>query len=169
LHFLTGPVYQRLLGLWGENGFKILIAGRTALPGFAQEALKQKPEFEFLGFVEDLDRLMSGCHAVLAPIDVPVGNRCRILTTMSKGQLIIAHKNTALGNPDLVHGETCLLAGNAEDFVNCMRIAVERPEEVDLIKKKAWQSCCLRFSPEAVLNRLATELKRLLGPVRGET
>ena len=65
---------------------------------------------------------------MLAPIAVPVGNRSRILTTMSMGALVIAHANTVLGNPDLVSGKNCLLARSPEDFAKHMTATFKESE-----------------------------------------
>ena len=82
--------------------------------------IADNPEFQWLGFVPDIDSVITACHAVLFPIDVAVGNRSRILTALCKGALVIAHRNVALGNPALVDGRTCALAATPEEFIDRM-------------------------------------------------
>lgn len=124
-HFMCQMLYPELLRIWGKGGFRILICGMHELPAWIKEQVAGRPELEFLGFVEDLEDLMAGCHAVIVPIDVPVGNRTRIITAMAAGVPVIAHTNTALGNPDLRSGETCLLAATGKQFAAHMRKAAE--------------------------------------------
>jgi glycosyltransferase involved in cell wall biosynthesis len=124
MHFMTEDVYPKLRATWGTGGFRILIAGRGELAEWFKDAIADKPEFEWLGFVEDLDPLFEESHAVIAPIVVPVGNRSRILTALAKGALVIAHENVALGNPDLVNGKTCVLAKTVDEFVRAMQASV---------------------------------------------
>ncbi|MBV9523019.1 MAG: glycosyltransferase family 4 protein, partial [Alphaproteobacteria bacterium] len=164
LHFTLEKVFPRLRRLWGEGGFRILLAGRGAVPGWAERMMAGKPEFERLGFVADLDAVMASCHAVLVPIDVPVGNRSRILTAMAKRTLVIAHQNTALGNPDLVDGETAYLSGDAPGFVERMRQAVADRRRADVIIARAFACWRDKFHPEAAGARLATRIAALIEP-----
>lgn len=167
LHFMLEELYPRLVSLWGRNGFQIFIAGKADLMPFARKALVAKPEFKYLGFVEDLEGLIGRCHAVIAPIAVPVGNRSRIVTALSMGALVIAHKSTALANSDLVHGETCFLAGSAEEFARWMRFAFEHPAEAARIKGSARQCYQSKFHPLAGSQPMVDEIHRLLARSEG--
>jgi glycosyltransferase involved in cell wall biosynthesis len=105
---------------------------------------------------------MNSCHASLAPIDVPVGNRTRILSAMAKGSLVIAHRATALGNPDLVDGETCYLAADARAFARRMIDAVEHAELSESVIAKARRCYHAHFRPEAATQVVVDEFRRLL-------
>ena len=155
IHFLFKKIYPRLPQLWGTGNFRILVAGRGEFPEWARRDLSDKKEIELLGFVDDLDALLRSCHAVLAPIDVPVGNRSRILTAMAKRVLVVAHRNAALGNPDLVDGETCYLASTAASFVERMRLAYEDDAKADAIIERAYSAYQEYFSTENASGRLA--------------
>lgn len=157
-HFLIRKLCPRLVRLWGNKGFLILISGRGALPKWVVRDIDGIPEIKYLGFVEDLDSVIAESHAVLAPLDVPVGNRSRILTAMAKKALVIAHENASLGNPALVDGETCLLARTADEFVSCMRQAFERPEIGYGICDRARKCYETQFAPEAAGPKLVETL-----------
>lgn len=150
-HSMAKWVYPQLVALWGSGGFEILIGGRGGLPAWAEADIAGKPEFRYLGFVEDLDAVMGCSHALLAPIDVPVGNRSRILTALSKRMVVVAHANTALGNPDLIDGETCYLADTPESFVERLRLTVERPEEAAAVAERGLQVYKRLFMPEVAV------------------
>ena len=139
LRMLLTELYPRLVRMWGPGGFQLFLAGTKQPADWVQAAIQQKPEIKFEGFVDDLVGFMGRCHAVLVPIKVPVGNRSRILTAMAHGALVIAHRNTALGNADLVSGENCLLAGSADEFLQHMRLAVEAPARAAAIAQNGRQ------------------------------
>lgn len=161
-HFMLDEVYPKAVRMWGRNGFRILIAGARGLPGWVERELGERPELKYLGFVEDIVRTMRACHAVLVPIEVPVGNRSRILTAMAAGVPVVAHENAALGNPDLVDGATCYLARDGRRFVECMRRAVERPEEVARIVRQARSCYEAHYAPEAAAGMLLAEVERVI-------
>ena len=101
-HFLVEKLYPRLVSLWGKGGFSILVCGIDAVPAWAEKALAAASEVHLLGFVENLAEVLLSSDGVIVPIDVPIGNRTRIITAMTLGVPVIAHSNTALGNPRLV-------------------------------------------------------------------
>ncbi|MDD1602340.1 hypothetical protein DCM79_18250 [Bradyrhizobium sp. WBOS07] len=162
LHFMITQVYGRLVKLWGHNGFKILLAGRGNLPEWFAESIKDKPEFVRVGFVDNLPSTLADCHAALVPIDVPVGNRTRILYALSQSTLVIAHENVALGNVALVDGQTCALASSGEEFVARMKRAVDDPlwaRKVAEAGRKVYKDL---FSPEKATAEFIARTNRLL-------
>ncbi len=161
-HFLLDKIYPRLVRLWGEDGFEIKIAGRGQLPDWVEQRVSNLPAVTFLGFVDDLHGLMRSCHAALVPIDVPVGNRIRVLNCMAVGTIVVAHENVALGNPALVHGHTCLLAKNADEFVDAMRRTIEQPEAGRAIIRQAKRAYDSLFAPEAATEMMMNELRELV-------
>ena len=148
IYLLIREIYPRLLRLWGTRGFRIVIGGRGQRADWFNRAVAGKAEFDWVGFVPDLDDVLSHCHGVLAPIDVPVGNRSRILTALAKRMLVIAHANVALGNSALVDEVTCALAANADEFVARMRRAVEDPAWARAIAERGRQCYAELFAPE---------------------
>jgi glycosyltransferase involved in cell wall biosynthesis len=162
-HLMLHELYPRLVGLWGQEGFEILVAGRGGLYAWVEEEIRRKPEFRYMGFVEDIEALMHSCHAVLVPIDVPVGNRSRIITAMANKTLVIAHANTALSNPELVDGKTCLLANDVTEFVSKMEKAVNGGGMLEIVNeaRRVYEEC---FQPEAACGMFLNEVSRLMSP-----
>ncbi|WP_157158815.1 glycosyltransferase [Bradyrhizobium genomosp. III] len=161
LHFMVTKVYGPLIKLWGPGGFKILLAGRGSLPKWFADAIKDKPEFVRVGFVEDLPSTLAGCHAALVPIDVPVGNRTRILYALSQSTLVIAHENVALGNVALVDGQTCALAVSGGEFVARMKRAVDDPLWARRVAESGCQVYKEFFSPEKATAEFIARTNRL--------
>ena len=162
LHFLLERVYPALIKKWGKGGFAIFICGPHSASPWTMNAIALRPEVKFLGYVDDVESLMLSCHAVLAPIDVKVGNRTRILTAMSLGVPVIAHSNTALGNPSLVDGETCYLANDPQTFVERMERAFGEGSEIDRICKNAKEAFDTQFAPDAAGALLVKELESIV-------
>lgn len=170
LHFLIDDLLPRLRRQWGQGGFRLIVAGRGTLPSWAAEAFGAAPEVSVMGFVEDLVALMRGTHGVIVPIDVPVGNRSRIVTAMAAGSLVIAHPFVALANPELIDLHTCHLAPDAEGFAERMRRAVEDPVETASIIARAQQSYRATFDPAvAVPAFLEVVLASAHGPAGSDT
>jgi glycosyltransferase involved in cell wall biosynthesis len=160
--FLLKSIYPILLKAWGPDGFSILISGMRELPRWVRMEIQRHPEFRFLGFVDNLAAEVKRCHAVLAPISVPVGNRSRIVTAMSLGALVIAHVNTAKGNPELISCENCLLASSAIEFAEHMQLAFTSPDLEVRLGASARETYLRWFEPATASNRLLKELKSML-------
>ena len=160
--FLLKSVYPLLLRTWGSGGFSILISGMRELPAWVRADLDLRPELRFLGFVDNLVAEVGRCHAVLAPVSVPVGNRSRIVTAMSMGALVVAHANTALGNSQLVSGHNCLLASSASEFAEHMRHAHANPDLASRLGASARETYLQSFEPKNASKLLVEELKSIL-------
>ena len=160
-HFLLDDLYPILVEEFGSGGFHVVICGRGNLPTWAQAAIDARRELKFEGYIADLDGVMDQCHAMLAPIDVPVGNRTRILTAISRHLLVIAHRNTALGNPDLRDGETCYLASTASEFSQKIRLAVENRVQTERIVETAYQTYVQNFDPARAIPPVLAEIERV--------
>lgn len=160
-HLLIEEIYPMLRREFGEGGFRVVICGRGELPAWASRQIEARKEIDFRGYVSDLDTVMDECHALLAPIDVPVGNRTRILTAISRRLPVIAHRNTALGNPALVDGETCYLARTAGEFVDRIRRVVRNHEEAKRIVKSAYRSYIENFGPDHATIPIIAAIERV--------
>ncbi len=163
LHFCLDRLLPELRAQWGAGGFRLLFAGSGDLPAWADRSIAGEPEIEKLGFVNDLAGLLAACHGVLAPIDVPVGNRSRIVTAMAIGAPVVAHANAALGNPDLVDGKTCLLARDAAGFAARMRRLVDAPDEARRLAQAARRVYDTAFAPAVAGARFVAIVKDWIG------
>jgi glycosyltransferase involved in cell wall biosynthesis len=149
---LTKEIYPKLLKKYGEGNFQIKIFGRGDLPNFVLDKVRVLNEFEIMGFIPDLRIVLSKCHAIIAPVEAPVGNRSRILTALALNIPVIAHSNTALGNPDLISEVNCCLSNNSEDMVKHFYKLVESKEynyEIAKAGKKLYEE---KFNPLVACN-----------------
>ncbi len=161
-HFILHELYPELVQRWGSGGFRIVIAGRGELPGWAATMLATTPELEHVGFVDDLAGLLASVHAAIAPISVPVGNRSRILTALAAGTVVVAHENAALGNPDLVDGVTCFLAADAATFAERMARTVDDPAGARDVAARGQELYQSRFRPDAAVGTAVDTLAAVL-------
>jgi glycosyltransferase involved in cell wall biosynthesis len=159
-HALIKDVYPALFDVYGAQGSCVKICGRGRLPGWAETEFRSRPEFEVLGFAPALEPILSECHALIVPIEVPVGNRSRILTALAQKLLVIAHSNTALGNPDLKDGENCYLADTAAKLVDRVRRAVADPQTSERIGRRGFELYAEKFSPAHAVTFLVNEISR---------
>ncbi len=161
---LINDIYPELMKTWGAGGFTLFLAGTRQAPAWVAPAIARKQEIQFKGFVEDLVGFMRGCHAIVVPIAVPVGNRSRILTAMAHGSLVVAHTSTAAGNPDLVSGDNCLLATTGAEFAAHLKLAVDAPAEAARISRRGRETYERLFSPAPAVRRFIDVVCRGLRP-----
>ena len=116
LHILTEELVEELRKIHKNEEFKIVICGNASLSMWIEKRVRKINEIAFKGYVEDLYDEISKARAIVVPVDVPVGNRSRIVTGMAAGAPMVCHKNTSLGNRDLKHRYNCLLGRNGREL-----------------------------------------------------
>lgn len=160
IRILVKEIYPKMVRRFGRGNFRIKIFGRGTLPAFATKIIEENAEFEALGFVPDLNHVLSGCHALIAPIEAPVGNRSRILTALASGLPVIAHTNTTMGNPDLISGTNCCLGRNADEMLDHFYKLLDDPAHADCIADNGRKLYLDKFHPlvacKALLQRIAS-------------
>jgi glycosyltransferase involved in cell wall biosynthesis len=94
----------------------VVIAGRGAP---ARLLRYQSETIKFLGFVEDLDKLMQEASVVVVPLLSGGGIKIKVLEALARGCAIVS---TSIGAEDTgaVHGESILVADDAESFADCV-------------------------------------------------
>lgn len=148
-HTLFDEIYPRMMAAFGRDGFAIWITGAGELPTWVSKAVTARTEIRFLGFVDDLGATMDMCTAFIAPIEVPVGNRSRLLTCMAAGLPIIADPSTALGNPLLIDGQTCLLERGPNAFVSAAERLFHEPSLAAQLSDAARQAYVAHHAPKS--------------------
>jgi glycosyltransferase involved in cell wall biosynthesis len=118
------PILERELG---PEGFEVRIVGGYNPPR-ELAGLQQHPSVTFAGFVDDVDREFRQADVVVVPVSIKLGVRVRILTAFSFGRAVVAHAANALGIPEAVHGENCLLGRNAQELAQQVALAVREPQ-----------------------------------------
>jgi len=153
MNYLIKNIYPKYQEIWGVNGFKIYICGSYDLEFKLKKKIKSMKNLIFMGYVKNLNSLVSSCHGCLFPIDVPVGNRSRIVTALGSGWPIIAHKHTAIGNPALKNGYNCYLAKNENQFGLFSKMLYKKRKLNDTISKNAIKTYNSTFNPSQSLSK----------------
>jgi len=84
-HFMTREIYPKLRRRWGARGFRLLIAGRGTIPAWALADFADKPEFENLGFVPDLDALLANADEFVVRMQRAVADRAAAEAIAARG------------------------------------------------------------------------------------
>ena len=155
INYLISKIYPKFTENWGSNGFKIYICGTYKFNSIYYDKIKELKNIKLMGFVKNINDLVLKCHGCLFPIDVPVGNRSRIVTAMGSRWPIIAHINVSLGNPSLKSGYNCFLAKNIDEFLNYSRTVFEKDGISKKITANAYKSYKINFSPDNSLKKFS--------------
>ncbi len=88
-----------------------------------------KPNIEFLGFVEDLSQAFDGA-IMIVPLRIVSGMRMKILEGISWRVPIVSTTDGAEGLP-MIDGENCMIADTPEDFIQKVNQLIETPQIAD--------------------------------------
>ena len=144
---LVNEIYPGLVKEFGKNKFVIKIFGSGEMPTFVQRAIHGADEIQSVGFVPNLKAELAACHAMIAPIEAPVGNRSRIVTAMAYQLPVVTHINAAEGNPDLKNDINCCLGANADAMVKSLSRLVSDRHYANEIAKNGSQLYLDKFHP----------------------
>lgn len=148
---LLNKIYPSYTKVWGENGFTIYICGFFNLDKNILNKINNLKNIKYLGFKKNINKIALKCHACLFPIDVPLGNRSRIVTALANRWPIIAHKNVGLGNPDLKSDYNCLLAKNDNQFIVFSKKIFRYTNLSKKITKNGFKTYNKKFKPVSAL------------------
>ena len=81
-----------------------------------------------LGFVDDLDGLMSAADFCIAPIWRGVGILTKVLDMMASGKPTVVSALAKEGIPELVSGSNCYIAEDRDAFINAVKALVGRED-----------------------------------------
>ncbi len=153
-------IYPSMIESFGKKKFEILIGGKNFENSFLSRInLKDFPEIKYLGFIKDIGNIASKCNAFIFPGKVPIGNRCRLLSCLSSGILLIASKSVTLGNSFLKHNFNSLIANNSKEFIKYMHISLEHKSKVSFLIKNGKKTFKDNYEPKQASKKL--ELKIL--------
>lgn len=133
---------------------RLVLAGPRGGPELA--ALAERPGVEFAGFVADLDGLLGGVRAVLAPLLSGDGSRIKVLTALAHGVPVVGNaralRGVDAGSPATrCHETPDALAAACAELAHEPRLAAEAGAAA-----RAWAEA--RLSADAVA---ATQLEAL--------
>lgn len=126
LALFANQVYPLLCDLIGLNNFEVHIIGSGVWPVEVPNISGNSNVF-IRGYVEDLKSEILSSDVLVVPTPINLGIRVRILTALSYGQCIIAHRANACGIPELSSGKNCLLGDSGIELAQLIAKVYAEP------------------------------------------
>lgn len=130
--------------------FKLQVVG-MGYASYEDWFKEQCPEVEFLGFVEELQPVLSGSVA-LVPIRIGSGMRMKILDMISSGIPFITTSKGVEGI-QLQHGQDCLIADTADEMAQSMIQLASDPEMQRSLVRSAHARLDSLYKPQEMLEK----------------
>jgi glycosyltransferase involved in cell wall biosynthesis len=118
-HYLGKEILPRLIRLFGEREFILDVYGKGPAHPPAGQFLSDS-HFRLHGWVDDLNAELvdSSCFLCLTnAYDFIVGNT-RVLLAWSLGVPVVAHSNSVLSMPEIIHDESALLGSDPDEVAH---------------------------------------------------
>lgn len=143
--------FARAWGPLGEAGARLLIVGRDPSP--AVQELTRLPGVEILGFVDDLDALLTTCRAAVAPVWEGAGIKMKTLTLMGAG-LPVAGTTVAFEGIAVRDDQDGLVADDEQRLAAALARVLDTPAEAariglaaheTIVRDHTWGSVVARY------------------------
>jgi hypothetical protein len=148
------PILEQRIG---REHLEVLIVGRyfDELPKTLKQKLT-KPFVKTLEFAPVLSQVMLEADVFLVPTPIKLGIRVRIISGLSFGCCLVAHRSNQQGIPELQDGINCLLAdsglGLAEKIVACWQ-GVYNIKELKKCARQTFERYFERFKSVGGINK----------------
>ena len=160
LYPFADEILPKLQDHFDIQRLEIHLVGRGTLPEVLRKRLSN-PFVVFRGYVEDLAEEFYSSDIFLAPMDYKVGIRSRILTALSFGVCVVSHDSSALGIPELKHGENCLLGSNPQELAEHLLMALRSGQLRARLAVNARRTYEKYFAIDRAGALMLSELKRI--------
>ena len=159
------PVLTRELG---PDGFEVHVVGGYDPPAAARDVFDH-PAVVRRGQIEPPDDEFLAADVLLVPTPLTTGPRSRIITGMTFGSCVVAHKANRLGIPELRDGENAILAADGPALAEATLAALADPEARARVGRAARQLYETTFTPSIAGARIVQELERVADEARRPT
>jgi len=160
LHLLVPTILPRLEQALGRDGFEVHVVGGHDPPQAFAAGL-QHPSVRLRGQISDPAEEFFAADVLLAPNPTTTGASARVLSGLSFGSCIVAHTDTLVGIPELVHDENCLLGRDGPTLADATLRALADADLRARLGESARALYERAFSPEVSGGRLVREIERL--------
>jgi glycosyltransferase involved in cell wall biosynthesis len=154
------PALKRSLG---EGSFELHICGKGQPRAFLNRMLDD-PAIKLRGFVDDLDAeiLSAPVYLVACNGGAYKAGHNRILHAWSLGACIITWRDSALAQPELVHGENALLADNPDQMAIFVREAAQDRALRRRLGSAGGATLAAHYRSSNVVDEMAREIRQLI-------
>lgn len=150
---------EKVAPIWRKKGIEAqwLICG-GGLPVALQKKISEWPDFQYLGFVEDLDSYIKAADLMLNPVLSGGGVKTKVMESLGWGTTVISTESGALGI-DRSYCQIKLLVNKDNDwegFVNSMTLSlvnIEKPLSKEFYQQYSW---------EVIMRQVTVRLKTIL-------
>jgi glycosyltransferase involved in cell wall biosynthesis len=167
LHLFVPSILPRLTEALGPDGFEVhIVGGHDPPPAFATGL--RHPAVRLRGQIADPADEFFAADVLLAPNPTATGASARILSGLTFGNCIVAHTDSLIGIPELVHGENCLLADDGSGLADETLRALADPllrEQLGEAGRALYERA---FGPEAAARPLVRKVEGLVLPSSSE-
>jgi glycosyltransferase involved in cell wall biosynthesis len=160
LHLFVPSILPRLSEALSPDGFEVHVVGGEEPTPELREGL-QHPAVRLRGQIEHPEEEFFSADVLLAPNPTTTGASARILSGLSFGCCVVAHSDSLVGIPELVHEENCLLAADGPGLARETLLALGDPALRERLGERARRLYESEFSPEVAARRLVLETERL--------
>jgi glycosyltransferase involved in cell wall biosynthesis len=160
LHLFVPSILPELTEALGPDGFEVHVVGGEEPPAELEQGLRHRA-VRLRGQIEHPEEEFFAADVLLAPNPTTTGASARILSGLSFGCCVVAHADSLVGIPELVHEENCLLAGDGPGLARETLRALGDPALRERLGERARELYERSFSPEVAAGRLVLEAERL--------
>ncbi|GAA1428241.1 hypothetical protein GCM10009616_07380 [Microlunatus lacustris] len=144
--------------------FRLLVVGRGSDTAMPDEAAAWGDHVQALGWVDDLDEVLSSAAGLLSPLRIGSGTKIKVLEALARSLPVVATPHGVLGL-SVDAGDGCLIAEQPEGLAAHLAAAAE-PHRNTILSEAAGKAWSERFRPE-VASRAYDELLSLPSGVAG--
>lgn len=142
----------------GASGARLQVVGRE--PSDEVRALTSLPNVEVLGFVDDLDALLAGCRAAVAPVWEGAGIKMKTLTLMGAG-LPVAGTAVAFEGIAVADDQDGLVAEDEAALAAALQRMLDAPRDAARIGAAAHETIVRDHTWRSVVGRYDDALARI--------
>jgi glycosyltransferase involved in cell wall biosynthesis len=134
------------------------IIGKSPIEIQAAPIFKNKLVVRYLGFVDRLDEILSDAQFLVVPNNYPIGVRTRILTGLSYGLIVIAHKSSVFGLPELVSGKEIFYFNDEVEIAEILEFLFSDSIDISKYRANAFSAWKKYYNPENNISELVRTL-----------
>ena len=155
--FLLQEIYPRLKARLPEVSLRIV----GNLNGMRPESLTSDESVSFTGLVPDIRPVMASSWLSAVPLRVGAGTRLKIVESMALGTPVVSTSKGAEGL-DVVHGESILLADDAETFTRAVVEVFQNPSLRERLSAGGRKLVMEKYSADVIGSNFCTLLEEVV-------
>jgi len=146
VHHFVRDIFPRLLATRPDA--RLLVIGRDPAPSL-QKLAAENDRVILTGTVDDVRPRLDRCEVLVVPLRSGGGTRIKIFEAMAQGVPVVSTTIGAEGLP-VVHGESILIADEAEAFADAVLTLLQSPEARGALATHARELLVQSYSWESV-------------------